>query len=499
MGVKHQLNEKNQKKTINFTPTSFLSSFLVLISISIYSINSTTQEETKQHLITPINSTPTPPIIPYEFSSNLNFSPLNNITISGILNWNYNIKRSKFTHHSITINGKTFPAKDISLHAFDIDNQFITSPDLTTNCTTSPLSTPMQIFFYWFNSTSPSPIFGSHFIQSENVSLPNGIIETCNLWEMTYYGECGPTVLPPCSQKHFLCATSSNVPVYFEFADTSSPNEKIRLEYYNVVFEEQSDQLFQIDKRCQVYSYPPTAPIGIMDGFEDDQISLLWTPCGEQYARWECGHIFPQKEIVRSGNYAANITIQPGDIAEDDGETERDELDSRPWFIGDRDLWFGFSFFLPINFPIVNDRLVIGQWKQSNAGDKHPIIAQRFINGNWYYTLEVGETPIEFNDIGNLTLGVWHDMIYNIRFSPYIEKGYFKAWHNGSLIIDYSGRTSYAYMSQRFYNKFGIYRDAWNSSWTIFFDKSLFFFFLFFSHFIINCKLFLLFSLICGL
>jgi hypothetical protein len=108
--------------------------------------------------------------------------------------------------------------------------------------------------------------------------------------------------------------------------------------------------------------------------------------------------------------------------------------------------------------------------KQSNAGDKHPLIAQRFKNGKWYYTINVGEKKVEFDDIGELQLGVWHDMIYNIKFSPN-DDGYLRVWHNGSMIIDYTGRTSYAYMAPRFYSKFGLYRDSWNTSWTCFVDK----------------------------
>jgi hypothetical protein len=31
----------------------------------------------------------------------------------------------------------------------------------------------------------------------------------------------------------------------------------------------------------------------------------------------------------------------------------------------DKSYHFSFDFFLPKNFPIIDDRLIIGQWKQS--------------------------------------------------------------------------------------------------------------------------------------
>ena len=50
----------------------------------------------------------------------------------------------------------------------------------------------------------------------------------------------------------------------------------------------------------------------------------------------------------------------------DDGKhTERAELDSgKHAFVG-RDVWYGFSFLIPPSFPVVDNRLVIAQWKQT--------------------------------------------------------------------------------------------------------------------------------------
>jgi hypothetical protein len=59
--------------------------------------------------------------------------------------------------------------------------------------------------------------------------------------------------------------------------------------------------------------------------------------------RWVCGHIFAQNKsgYVRSGKYSANITVFPGDI-EEEGESERDELDSGKFSTMNQTVYYGW-------------------------------------------------------------------------------------------------------------------------------------------------------------
>ena len=386
------------------------------------------------------------------------------VSVQGIRHYNYDLNREMLNFTRI---GK-IPVNSYEVKAYDIDSSFLIN-NRNGSCDENVLNGQMDTLFAWTNATSAFPSRGIHFINETVVNIPTGDNVTCNLWEFSYLGECGPTIPPPCSTDLYLCATGDNIPVMWKVVK----NNTFLVEYFwDVVITPQNESLFDIPEICKVYDYPNNPPFGLEDGFENGQVAEFWIPCGTEHSRWECGHIFAQKNVVRSGNFAANITIQPGDISQpdQDSSTERDELDSRTWQVGgDEDVWYGMSFLLPTNFPLVDDRLVMGQWKQSMAGDKHPLIAQRFVNNTWYYTINVGFTK-ETYYMEELELGIWHDMIYQINFSPF-DSGYFRAWHNGTQVIDYSGRTAYDYMPQYFYHKFGLYRDPWPTSWTVFFDK----------------------------
>ena len=139
-----------------------------------------------------------------------------------------------------------------------------------------------------------------------------------------------------------------------------------------------------------------------------------------------------------------------------------------------QDVWYGFSFYIPSDhFPIVNDRCVMGQWKQNSLADVSPIFAQRFIDNDWFFTVFVDPNETVF-DMGNGTLkfDVWHDMIFNFKFTSDKNSGYINVWHNHTKIVEYSGQTAYNDQgTPQFYHKFGMYRDVWNTSWTIFFDN----------------------------
>jgi hypothetical protein len=72
--------------------------------------------------------------------------------------------------------------------------------------------------------------------------------------------------------------------------------------------------------------------------------------------------------------------------------------------------------------------------------------------------------------------GYWcaDDMIFNINFSTMAD-GYFVVWHNATSqadqpIVAYSGPTAWRDASPRFYSKIGLYRDAWPTSWSSFWD-----------------------------
>jgi hypothetical protein len=176
----------------------------------------------------------------------------------------------------------------------------------------------------------------------------------------------------------------------------------------------------------------------------------------------------------RSGKACVKITVKEGDVEQvgDDGmKTERAELDSgKHRFVG-RDVWYGFSFLVPEGFPVVDNRLVIAQWKQGGVHGG-PLIAQRFRAGRHYLTVRVpgdDDGDDERFRLPAIKFGTWNDMVYHARFSAGAD-GLVEVWMNGKRVVRRKGANCFKDGENRVYNKFGLYRDRWKDPMTIYFD-----------------------------
>jgi hypothetical protein len=100
----------------------------------------------------------------------------------------------------------------------------------------------------------------------------------------------------------------------------------------------------------------------VRDGFEGVALAAFWLPGNYGSGLHTPDAIRLTTNFARSGAYAAQITIHQGDIAaagDADTTVERDELDSGHYRLMGREAWYGFSFLIPKDFPIVDVRLVI--------------------------------------------------------------------------------------------------------------------------------------------
>lgn len=165
-----------------------------------------------------------------------------------------------------------------------------------------------------------------------------------------------------------------------------------------------------------------------------------------------------------------NLTVE-------DKASERTEIQDKEKF----ELWklyrFSFDFKIPENFPIIDNRLVIGQWKQrasQNWASNNPIIAQRFRNGK--YSIWFNNTGDPKGKKGNTLVGEKIDAEnilgrrihaeYEIKFSEQ-KDWYITIKHDGNLIWEFHWKTSsssqeypvWTYYENKFYFKFGLYKD----------------------------------------
>jgi hypothetical protein len=216
----------------------------------------------------------------------------------------------------------------------------------------------------------------------------------------------------------------------------------------------------------------------VSDGFESNELSKVWST-----KKFLPGAVEIQSTYVRSGKFAAKITLHQGDQIDDEKGTilERAELmesEDLCSFEGS-DYSYSFSIFLPQDFPVVPIRLVLAQWKQSCQSGKcnpgNPVIALRYESGEFQITLQTGPEKTTLftqkEDIRNK----WMDFRFQIRFRRTAD-GYLKAWLNDQEIVDFKGITSYSQTygypdPGRFYFKIGLYRDQMVQPMTIYVDE----------------------------
>jgi hypothetical protein len=208
----------------------------------------------------------------------------------------------------------------------------------------------------------------------------------------------------------------------------------------------------------------------IVDGFEAGTIGPLWT------SRAAFGRVTVQREVVRSGAAALRFELREGDVAGvgGDGEaTERTELQEARRLSAH----FGetheyrFSMYVPLDFPIVDRRLVTSQWKQACdvcARNRSPIVAQRYRRGVLFVTIETlnGRTTVYRHP--ETIQGRWLDLRYRIRFGW--TDGAVRVWVNGARVADYQGPLGYPDDPPEVYFRLGLYRDRMTAPMVIYFD-----------------------------
>ncbi len=213
---------------------------------------------------------------------------------------------------------------------------------------------------------------------------------------------------------------------------------------------------------------PPAATLS--DGFEG-QLAPFWQSGSAGSGRYAPRAIVISRDYARSGESSARVTVHEGDIEQDGGDghrTERAELDSGKFALLGSSVWYGFSFLVPEDFPVVDNRLVIAQWKQDGA--ESPLVAERFRAGQHYLTIDAGGGEPSRYPLPAIVPGAWTDMVVHIVYAAGSE-GLVEIWANGEPPVSHTGSTAVPGGADRFYNKIGLYRDRWPEPMTLYFDN----------------------------
>lgn len=213
----------------------------------------------------------------------------------------------------------------------------------------------------------------------------------------------------------------------------------------------------------------------LRDDFEGGALETFWRPGDHGSGRYALGAVELDCTRARSGSCAVRITVREGDVEQrgDSGQlNERAELDSGKHPLVGRECWYGFSLYLPSDFPIVDVRLVLAQWKQSALAGS-PLVAQRFRDGEHVLTVRDPDgrsrNAMRSFPLPELTLDRWHDFVYRIRFRR-DESGLVEMWMNGERVVSYSGKVAFPGAEDSVYQKMGLYRDRWPEPMTVYFD-----------------------------
>jgi len=223
--------------------------------------------------------------------------------------------------------------------------------------------------------------------------------------------------------------------------------------------------------------------IPLTDGFENSKISNIW-----ETDKIISSDARIQSLVFRSGHNAIQISLHTHDKFEagrnGNPDSERAELTEAKSLISQQGKTYlhTFSIFIPKDFPIVDRRLVLAQWKQECpwgqiCNDNSPVLAVRYVSGTLLITQTIGSHRNILWQSNQEYRNRWIDFRFRVCFSTNIN-GKITAILNDSTVVDYSGQTannedsSTGYQSpSRFYFKMGLYRDTMSDPMTIYLDN----------------------------
>lgn len=201
----------------------------------------------------------------------------------------------------------------------------------------------------------------------------------------------------------------------------------------------------------------------LKDDFEGDINRRIWGLKRIADGRWALAQI--------AGRNALKITIERGDrqeISDKGMPTERSELSEIKQILlpTDTPIWYGFSFYFPPDFVIVQNRLIFAQWKQRTGRKERPFLSFRYIDGELIFQVAHGDQVRKFKKETDLR-GVWHDVLVNYRLDK-VDSGFAQAWVDGTSFAEYEGKMGYEPPRELTYFKMGLYRDKFDLPQTVY-------------------------------
>ena len=148
-----------------------------------------------------------------------------------------------------------------------------------------------------------------------------------------------------------------------------------------------------MDFRTLSKPHPKQVELHLKDDFEGVKIADFWLSGNYGSGRHETGAVEISTDYTRTRRSSVCITVREGDIEQRSGSgkrTERAEIDIGRFALLERQLRCRFSFLIPKDFPIVDNRLVFYQWEQVQGAS---IAQQHYIDGRHCVAIRKIENP----------------------------------------------------------------------------------------------------------
>jgi hypothetical protein len=168
------------------------------------------------------------------------------------------------------------------------------------------------------------------------------------------------------------------------------------------------------------------------------------------------------------------------------GPTFRAEIETRERPPMNSVRWYRFSLFLPPDFPIEDNRLVLAQWhgvdkKELGEPSRIPVLAFRYRNGKLSITMRHSADRIvrdpdavpseELFQTSLFPLGKWNVFFVQARWS-FTEDGFINIWWNEKRIVSYKGPVGYNDDLAPYF-QFGLYRDETDKTYVSYMKRIL--------------------------
>lgn len=175
------------------------------------------------------------------------------------------------------------------------------------------------------------------------------------------------------------------------------------------------------------------------------------------------------------GTPAIRVDIQKGDRQATDtfGKiSERSEISEHPsiQLPHGLDIWYGFFFCFPSDFPTIDNRTVVAQLKQYTQNPESPFWSLRYQNGVLICQITGQDLlqSIKFKQEGEWR-GQWHQALLNYQLGK-DKQGYMNMWVDDQPFAQHQGSMGYTPTEDITYFKMGLYRDQVEEPQSVYFS-----------------------------